>query len=450
MASSSFRVDLILRASAICATLYLFFFLLFETRFPLTTIAVGLGAAAQCAFLLVGVDRRNRTLARFLEAIREGDFTRSPSFPRGKSFDALKAEYDLAMAAFRRRDLERERQRRCLEAIAESAGIGFIVYDASGRVDFANEAFKSTLGCRAFKDIREIGDPARGLLERVAAMKNGEKAALAVGKAGDRLQLLVSVRDFVLFQEKYRLLSVQNIRGELEANEIDAWQDLARVLMHEIMNSIAPISSLAFTATGLLAKVLAKQREEGRDISDGESDALSALETIGKRSRSLLAFVENYRKVLRLPTPAYALVRCDELFGKVRGLMEGALREGRIALKVCAVPMGLRISADEGLIEQALINLVKNSVEALEGAPRPAIEIGARIDAGGKPVIEVADNGRGIPECNLENIFIPFFTTKREGSGVGLSLCRQIMRLHGGSISASSSPGERTVFSLRF
>ncbi len=177
---------------------------------------------------------------------------------------------------------------------------------------------------------------------------------------------------------------------------------------------------------------------------------MRALETIGRRSRSLLTFVENYRKVLRLPTPTHALIRCDELFEKVRGLMEDSLREGRVGLKLSVIPAGLRISADEGLIEQTLINLVKNSFEALDGTPRPAIEIDARVDAGGKPVIEVADNGRGIPECNLEKIFIPFFTTKKDGSGVGLSLCRQIMRLHGGSISASSSPGERTVFSLRF
>ena len=130
--------------------------------------------------------------------------------------------------------------------------------------------------------------------------------------------------------------------------------------------------------------------------------------------------------------------------------MEGPLRERKIALNLSVVPAGMRLSADEGLIEQVLINLVKNSIEALEDAVKPTIEINARIDPVGRPLIEVADNGKGIPEGDMEKIFIPFFTTKSDGSGVGLSLCRRIMRLHGGSISPSSSPGERTVFGLRF
>jgi signal transduction histidine kinase len=444
MASRSYRVELILRAACFCATAYLFFFLLFQSRFALTTALVGLASLLQGALLCASVDRRNRTLARFLEAVRNEDFTGSPSFPGGRSFDALKAEYALAIDAMRRRKLEGERQRRYIETIAESAGIGFAVFDSGGRAEFANEAFRALLGRPVPRDIFELGDLGGALRERVTAMRNGEKASVSVERGGERLQLLLAVRDFVLLQDRYRLLSLQNIGSELEAKEMDAQAGLARVLMHEIMNSIAPISSLAFSATAILSKVLKREGEGPVE------DAMSALETIGKRSRSLLAFVENYRKVLKVPTPAFAAVRCDELLDKLRGLMEASLRERRIALELRVSPSGLRLQADEGLIEQALINLMRNSIEALEGANGPAIEISARLEPGGRPVIEVADNGRGIAEGNLEKVFIPFFTTKSEGSGVGLSLCRQIMRLHGGSISVSSAPGERTVVRLRF
>jgi two-component system, NtrC family, nitrogen regulation sensor histidine kinase NtrY len=450
MASRNYRLELILRVGCICFTIYLLFFLLFKTSYSLTTAIVGLASAAQCVFLFLSVDRRNRVLARFLESIRDSDFSLSPAFPKGKSFAALKAEYALAIEALRERKLAQERTRRYIEVIADCAGVGFVVLDEGGRVDFANEALGTILGCGVPKDARALDGLGVGLLERFMSMKNGEKDSIRVDRGGERLHLLASARDFILLREKFRLITVQNIRPELEANEMDAWQELARVLMHEIMNSIAPISSLAFTATSLLRKVLDRDGAGRRDLAEEGRDAMSAVETIAKRSRSLLAFVENYRKVLKIPQPSLALVRCDELFGKVRALMESSLREKGISLKLSVVPTSLRLSADEGLIEQALINLVKNSIEALEGAQRPTIEIDGRLGPDGKAVIEVADNGRGIPIESMERIFIPFFTTKAEGSGVGLSLYRRIMSLHGGSIYPSSSPSGRTVFRLRF
>ncbi len=450
MASKSYRLELILRTASICAAIYLFFFLLFKTPFTLTTVIVALVSAAQCVALVRSIDRRNRILAHFLEAVRESDFTRNPVFPEGKFFEALKAEYALAIEALRKRSLAQERERRYFEVIAESSDIGFAVLDEAGRVDFANEALASILGRRTVMGSSEPADSGGDLIRRFSSMKNGEKAPVRLERGGERLGLLVSVRDFILLQEKRRLVSVQDIGPELEANEMDAWQELARVLMHEIMNSIAPISSLAFTATGLLSKVFGRNGDDGEDPSGEAGDALRAVETIAKRSRSLLAFVESYRKVLKVPEPSYALVRCDELLGKVRALMGGTLKERGIALKLSVIPTGMKLSLDEGLIEQALINLVKNSIEALEGTQGPTIEIAARLDPAGKAVIEVIDNGRGIPEEDMERIFVPFFTTKGEGTGVGLSLCRRIMRLHGGSISPASSPGERTVFRLRF
>jgi two-component system, NtrC family, nitrogen regulation sensor histidine kinase NtrY len=436
MASRSYRIDLILRAVALCATLCLFAFLLASGRYPLTSALAGVLAAAEAVLLVAWVDRRNRSLARFLAAVRDADFSRLEALPAGASFDELRRAYAETMRALGDYRLERERERRYLEAVAERVGVGFAVVDAEGRTRYANEAFREA-----------AGPPGAGaaLLARAAAMRNGDKETIVVERGGERARLLATVRDLALSGERLRVLSIQDIGPELDASELDAWQRLARVLTHEIMNSIAPISSLAYTATGILRRELG-----GTGLGDGGLDALSALDAIGRRSRGLLSFVEGYRKVLGVPQPAPRRLLCGELVAKVGGLMEGTLRERRIALKAGAAPERLALVADEGLVEQALINLVKNSIEALEGVERPAIEILAGEGPGGRAFIEVADNGRGIPEGELEKVFVPFYTTKAEGSGVGLGLCRQIMRLHGGSIGVRSVPGERTAFTLRF
>ena len=225
---------------------------------------------------------------------------------------------------------------------------------------------------------------------------------------------------------------------------MNAWQKMARVLTHEIMNSITPISSLASTARGILAKVLPRNAgTDGKDVAD-------ALRSIERRSKSLLRFVENYRKLLRVPKPQQKTVRVRDVVSKVRSLLAGTLEQRRIRLSCSIVPPGLELAADPDLIEQVLINMIKNSVEALTKTRRPTIEVAARLDDHLRAVVEIADNGHGIPADLLDRVFVPFFTTKGEGSGIGLSLSRQIMRLHGGSISVTSVPNKRTVFSLRF
>jgi signal transduction histidine kinase len=227
-----------------------------------------------------------------------------------------------------------------------------------------------------------------------------------------------------------------------------SWQNLIRVLTHEIMNSITPIASLASTAYGLLKDN--QECEVPETMNEVVVDVREAVNTIEKRSKGLLTFIENYRKLTRIPIPDFKIVPIKDLFDRVEQLMQDQIELKSINFSTKIDPQTLTITADAGLIEQVLINLCKNAVEAVDGISRPKMKLKAETDGRGNSVIKVADNGRGITEEVAEKIFIPFFTTKQQGSGIGLSLSRQIMRQHKGTLRVSSTPNEKTVFKLRF
>jgi signal transduction histidine kinase len=244
------------------------------------------------------------------------------------------------------------------------------------------------------------------------------------------------------------LVAMQNIQFELEEEEMKSWQNLIRVLTHEIMNSITPIASLASTAFGLLKDN--QECEVPETVNEVMGDVREAVDTIEKRSKGLLTFIENYRKLTRIPKPDFKIVPVKDLFERVEQLIKDQIELKSIRFATQIDPESLTITADAGLIEQVLINLCKNAVEAVDGGIRPKIKLKAETDGRGNSVIKVVDNGKGISEEVAEKIFIPFFTTKQQGSGIGLSLSRQIMRQHKGTLRVSSMPNERTVFKLRF
>lgn len=442
MAFKNFRASIILRVALIALNIYAFFFLVFDARYPLTALMAGISSLIQCGFLIRSIERTNRIWTHFFEAVNGADFSRTYSVPGGRSFRKLKSEYAAAMQTLRKYHLDRETHRQYVQTVLRHIGSGILTFKQDGEIDLLNEAFKGMLGTRAMRNISELEGINADLYRKIIEMKNGGAELIRIGLEEERLQCIVSVKDFILLRDKYRLVSIQDIGRELEENEIDAWQKLARVLTHEIMNSIAPISSLASTANAMLRQHPA--------AGDGERDVSAALQTIEKRSLGLLAFVEKYRSFLKIPRPAPREVRCGDLIERVTTLMDQNLKERKISCRREVRPENMELTADPDLLEQVLINLVKNSAEALWKTRKPAIEISAYMDRHNRPVIDITDNGEGIPEENLDKVFIPFFTTKNEGSGIGLSFCRQIMRLHRGTITVASAPGERTVFSLRF
>jgi two-component system nitrogen regulation sensor histidine kinase NtrY len=236
----------------------------------------------------------------------------------------------------------------------------------------------------------------------------------------------------------------------LEEQQMEAWQNLIRVLTHEIMNSVTPIISLSSTASTLVEELDRNVRSGQSLASDGLEDVKGALTTITKRSEGLLHFVDDYRNLTRVPAPNFQIVKVASLFGRVQQLFAEQFHEKGIAFSTSVIPDNLEVTADSDLIEQVLINLVLNSIGALSNSAAPEIRLESEIDKSGGVLIHVIDNGPGIPEELYDKIFVPFFTTRKEGSGIGLSLSKQIMRLHKGGITVHSIPDKETVFTLRF
>jgi len=262
--------------------------------------------------------------------------------------------------------------------------------------------------------------------------------------------LALYATEFRLRQQKYTMVSVQNIQSELEEKEMEAWQNLIRVLTHEIMNSVTPIASLASTANDLLMQIPEDREDSKKTPLTAIDDVSSAVQTIERRSQGLLRFVDSYRKLTRLPKPNFQIFPISELFERVQQLMQSQISERGIDFQTRVDPESLELTADPEMIEQVLINLLMNAIQASARKHKPRIRLTASMDDRGRTVIRVTDNGPGITDEAMEKIFIPFFTTKKEGSGIGLSLARQIIRLHRGSISVQSKPHVETVFTLRF
>jgi nitrogen fixation/metabolism regulation signal transduction histidine kinase len=260
-------------------------------------------------------------------------------------------------------------------------------------------------------------------------------------------RLTVSASELTIANKIERLISLMNIQSELDGAQLSAWQDLVRVLTHEIMNSITPVASLAKTAVDLVDD--ARTRVKDPEVIEELADARDAVDTVARRSDGLMAFVSSYRQLTRPPAPEKSRFALRDLFSDVERIVAQELPE-TIELQCKVEPQELDIQADRQLLEQILINLLQNSHHALEGRDAGTITLASRLNKRGHVIVEVLDDGPGVPEENVSRIFVPFYTTRREGSGVGLALSRQIMIAHGGTISFSNRPEGGAAFTLVF
>jgi signal transduction histidine kinase len=312
-----------------------------------------------------------------------------------------------------------------------------------------NKAAKTILKVVHLKNIYFLEGCSKELVTALFNLRSGQRTLLKVQLNGDLSQLVLQATEFILHEQKYTLVSIQNIQSELEEKEIESWHRLIRVLTHEIMNSVTPISSLASTASDMLIKNSTGNGSKSLDPVIVE-DVLCAVKTIENRSQGLLHFVESYRKLLRIPKPRFKIFTVESLFQRVEQLLSPQLTTQKIKINRKVEPETLELTADPEQIEQVLINLILNSIQALAGKQDPRIEMLANQDKRGRIILSVIDNGVGIPKEVYDKIFVPFFTTKKNGTGIGLSLSQQIMRLHKGTISVQSKPDEQTVVSLKF
>jgi signal transduction histidine kinase len=313
-----------------------------------------------------------------------------------------------------------------------------------------NKAAKKLFQIHSLKNINGLQQLSPELVNTLLHINPGENALVKVQDQDDILQLAIHSTEFKIKDKLIILSTINNIQNVLEEQETEAWQKLIRVLTHEIMNSITPIASLSSTLEIMLKGITENGNvKEELDINT-VMEILQALQTINKRSTGLLHFVNTYRNLTRIPKPNFRIFPVSELFKNIYLLMEEELTASKINFLTKIEPENLMVSADDQLIEQVVINLIRNSIHALENRDNPTIELKAFYNKRGRVTMQVTDNGTGILPEVLDKIFIPFFTTKQSGSGIGLSLSRQILRLHNGTISAYSLPEKETIFTMTF
>ncbi len=392
--------------------------------------------------------KAQRELEQFVESIRYRDFSRHFSVKKAPlELRALREGFNQIAAAFQEISKEKETSFQYLQKILELVDTGIMSFNIdTGEIIWMNESLKKMLNLPYLKTIHSLMKREKDLYGEVITLKPAESKIAIVHLDNRSFKVLLSGTAFQTDGNRFMLIAFQNINEALDETESKAWQKLLSVMTHEIMNSVAPISSLADTLKNRLHKSMPYL-----DNSDGAVHDLEiGIETIKRRSEGLLKFAETYRNLNKIIKPNLKKVYVRDLFENLYQLMEPTLQQKNIEMDIVLKDPGLTVEVDPSLIEQVLINLVVNAKEALKDKEGAMIILSAMINNSNKVIIKVADNGSGIPKDVLENIFIPFFSTKKTGSGIGLSLCKQIMMLHKGSINVHSVVGEGTAFTLQF
>ncbi len=450
MAFKQFRFNIILRVLLLTATC-LALFITLNSSYTFTPILVAGLIIYEVWSLIKYVDLTNRELASFLESIRYSEFTRSFQISdKGTSFDELNAAFNDVMKDFQEVRAEREEHFHYLQSIVQNIDISILAYQRDGTVEMINPAAKKLFQVNTLRNIHKLRPLSEKLANTLLSINPGENKLVKVQDDEDILQLAIYATEFKVKNKVILLSTIKNIQNVLEEQETAAWLKLIRVLTHEIMNSIAPIASLSSTVENMVKPYATGEKSPPEIEMETISEIQAALQTINKRSTGLMNFVETYRSLTKIPDPNFEVVSMKEVIQNVHTLMKKEAQEKNISLSVDMEPDTIEVHIDEQMIEQVLINLVKNSVQALDGIKNGKILIRGFYNKRGRPSIQVTDNGQGILGDVIDKIFIPFFTTKRSGSGIGLSLSRQILRLHGGSITAQSIPNQETIFTMTF
>ena len=414
-------------------------------------LIVGSLIIVQVISIIQFVERTNKKLGKFLESIRHADFASTFSDKgMGKSFQGLNHEFNQIINEFKRYRAEKEEHFNYLQTVVQHVSIGIISFTKDGKVDIINTAGKRLFKISTLRYIDDLKLIKKDLPEVLYKMKAGDNTLIKLFIKDEFLQLSVYATEFRMRGEEYTLIALQNIHAELEEKEIESWQKLIRVLTHEIMNSITPISSLAATVQEMMFIDPDNDRQL-KALDPEDLDGIgSALKTIQNRSQGLLNFVEIYRNLTRIPKPNFRYFDVKEIFDRASELMKPKMDKINIQCFSKVIPTDLKITADPDLIDQVVINLLLNAIDAIKNTPNPKISTMAFKNDAGRIIIEISDNGDGIKPDIIDKIFMPFFTSKKTGSGIGLSLSRQIMSLHKGAISVKSNPKEGTTFTLTF
>lgn len=447
----NWRSPLVTRIAILVVTIFAFAFVTVGNNKSYILMLALLGAIFfQIKHLVKIVESSNEDIASFLDSIEFDDLSASfKTESQDRGVQKLHKELNEALAKLRTSRKERDSEYQFFKNIVQHVGIGILTFKRDGSIQIINSAAKRLLRiskAESIEDLREMSEP---LVEAFLKLKTGGRELVRLKSGDEVIQLSVFAIELTLRGEELKLISMSNIQNELEEKEMEAWQNLVRVLTHEIMNSVTPISSLA----GVVEEDLKHKLEKGTEVNlkkEEAEDMHLSLQTISKRSAGLIRFVKEFRNLTHIPKPILTEVGVKNLLEEMAILHKKELADQSVSISISVDPENLTISADKNMIEQVLINLIKNAIQSFDEQTDKRIELTGFASEKGRAAISVKDNGQGIDADALEKIFIPFFSTKKNGSGIGLSLSKQIMRKHEGRISVKSKLGDGTEFILRF
>lgn len=425
---AKFRALLVLQVLLLVVTIVVLAFSLLTTDLLAVPLVIAAIIALQVVGMIGYVESHVDTLEEFFAAVNYEDFTRR--FVEDDVDSELKDAFNRILGNFQSARAERDVQANYLETVVRHVPIPFFAAKSDGSLSLVNNPARRLTGISSLRNLSELAELDPALPQMMQAIESGQQQLLQSKIRDVPVELRVSVSEIRLEGETERLYSIENLSGELTARESSAWRNLIRVLTHEIMNTLTPVTSLAQTCNSML-----EQEQASNDIRE-------AVQTIARRSEGLMEFVSRYRELLQLPQPNPHRFAVLELLQGVATLMQDDLQN--ISVVIDVNPESLEIDADRNLLDQVILNLVKNAADALRGVADARITLRGKLSFG-RILVSVQDNGPGMPDNVLDQAFVPFFTTKRDGSGIGLSLSRQIMTAHGGEIAVSSDAAGTTV-----
>jgi len=441
MVFKKFRFQIILRVTVLTAIITLLAWCIVYELY-LRSVYVGIAAAISVVELIWYTDRFNRDVKGFLRSLLQRDFTTHyEETGRGKTYDELYETFNSISDIFKKISAEKEMQHKYLEMLVEHVRVSILSIDADENIHLANQSLRDLLRKNILRNLISLEAVDATLAKTIREIHAGETRLIKVSIDNELLQLSIHASEFKLDDRYFKLISMQNIKNELDVREMESWQKLIRVLSHEIMNSVSPISSLSDTLHRMVAQNQNGLSQNNADLYDSLDKGLEAIKV---RSEGLVNFTQTYRKLTHVPIPSLKKVRLKDIIDRVQVLLAAKIGEHKVQLNISRVDVEL--VADPELMEHVFINLLLNAVDATKNQANPKVDIYTTVTQKGQLSIHMIDNGEGIDKEMMEKIFIPFFTTRKNGSGIGLALTKQILHLHQAEILLKSEPGKGTEF----
>ncbi|MCE7996795.1 MAG: GHKL domain-containing protein [Roseivirga sp.] len=449
MVSKRFALLVIIRIVLLMLTLTALAFIFAKTELFFNQIILVSVIIIQVSELIRFITYTNRELAKLLLAIRYSDFSISfKGKKRGKSFQELQEAFVEIIDAFKKVSVEKEAQFKFLKVIVDHINVGIIAIKEDYEIELMNQSATDTLKVTVPNYWKQFQQLLPHFAEEITHMDDNERKLMELNIKGDSLQISVHLTKIKILSYRYNIITFQDIKSEIEQKEIEAWHKLIRILTHEIMNSVTPITSLSETMLMLLQTEEKQQKPISEVTEEDMEDLTFSLNTIQKRSEGLLHFVDDYRRLTKIKQLELEKLPVKAVIEDITNLLQSEFKRDNIALQI-DIHSDFEIAIDEKLIAQVLINLLTNARHAVEDEESPMVYIKAYYEERNK-IIEIRDNGCGIEPQKMDQIFIPFFSTKEQGSGIGLSLSKQIMKKHKGDLRVRSEQGQGASFFLVF